>query len=186
MNSTLIGILHLLPVKKRNPYVKISKNIYILPVKTQNPCVKKSLKVPMKNSDRTWKLAKKCAWKRFFVREKTQKKAKKKFHAHFWFSRRKKKTGGIKVWGGWGTYFFFGGRASAGPQRRKLCGDKMTYGLTLSYAMFQQKWRCWKKFSNNNGQIDPMWGPKLERSFWDILKKLNCPLPKQLLPPPPP
>ena len=39
-----------------------------------------------------WKMWKKCAWKHFFVREKIQKKAKKTFNAHFWFSRRKKKN----------------------------------------------------------------------------------------------
>ena len=132
------------------------------------------------------KTCKKVCVKAIFCAWKNSKKGKKKVSRTLLVFTQEKKTGGIKVWGGWGTYFFFGGRASAGPQRRKLCGDKMTYGLTLSYAMFQQKWRCWKKFSNNNGQIDPMWGPKLERSFWDILKKLNCPLPKQLLPPPPP
>ena len=38
------------------------------------------------------KLFKKVCVKNFFAREKNEKKAKKWFHAHFWFSRRKKKT----------------------------------------------------------------------------------------------
>ena len=78
--------------EKRNPYVKIFKKYLHPPRENKNPYVKKSFKVPVKIFFRPWKLPKKCAWKWFFVREKTQKLAKKEFHAHFWFSRRKKKT----------------------------------------------------------------------------------------------
>ena len=45
-------------VKKRNPYVKIFKNIYFLPVK---------IKI------HTWKNSKMCPWKIWTVREKLQK-----------------------------------------------------------------------------------------------------------------
>ena len=38
------------------------------------------------------KIFKKVCVKNFFAREKNEKKAKKWFHAHFWFSRRKKKN----------------------------------------------------------------------------------------------
>ena len=46
--------------------------------------------MPWKNLERLWKVSKKCGWKRFLVRENSQKKVKNKFHAHFWLSRRKK------------------------------------------------------------------------------------------------
>ena len=76
--------------EKRNAHVKICKKYLHPPRENKNPYLRKSFKVPVKNFHRTWKLAKKYAWNWFFVGVKSQKLAKKPFHAHFWFSRRKK------------------------------------------------------------------------------------------------
>ena len=46
----------------------------------------------MKNTNCAWKFLNKYTWKAASMREKNEKIAKKTFHAHFLFSRRKKKT----------------------------------------------------------------------------------------------
>ena len=77
--------------KKKSLAWKLPKISDFLAVK-KNPPVKKSSKVSVKTFDTPWKIRKKCAGKPFSIREKSWKKAKKSFHGHFWFSRKKKKN----------------------------------------------------------------------------------------------
>ena len=76
--------------EKRNPHVNIFKKYHYPPLENVNPYVKKSLKVVMKNFYLPWKLAKKFAWKRFFVREKNEKIGQKSVSRTFDFLAGKK------------------------------------------------------------------------------------------------
>ena len=84
-------ILHFLPVKKTKPIRENFEKYLNSPRENTKSMREKIIKSAREKVRPYVKICKKCAWKRFFVREKTQKKAKKTFHAHFWFSRRKKK-----------------------------------------------------------------------------------------------
>ena len=68
------------------------KKIIFVCVKIYNQYVKIKEKVYVKNPTCAWKFWKKCTWNATSIREKNEKIAKKPFHAHFLFSRSKKKT----------------------------------------------------------------------------------------------
>ena len=68
------------------------KKISLVCVKIYTQYVKIKKKVYVKNPTCAWKFWKKCTWNATSIREKSEKIAKKPFHAHFLFSRTKKKT----------------------------------------------------------------------------------------------
>ena len=63
----------------------------ILCVKLKTFAWKISILCAWKIKANAWNFLKKSTWKAAYIREKNEKKAKKSFHAHFFFSRRKKK-----------------------------------------------------------------------------------------------
>ena len=72
-------------------YNQCVKKIIFVCVKIYTQYVKSNEKVYVKNPTCAWKFWKKCTWNATSIREKSEKIAKKPFHAHFLFSRSKKK-----------------------------------------------------------------------------------------------
>ena len=73
-------------------YNQCVKKIIFVCVKIYTQYVKSKEKVYVKNPTCAWKFWKKCTWNATSIREKSEKIAKKPFHAHFLFSRTKKNT----------------------------------------------------------------------------------------------
>ena len=92
-NTVTLKLVLLLLIRnsvRENKKPCVKKFIFVC-VKIYSQYVKIKEKVYVKNPNCAWKFWKKCTWKEASIREKNEKMAKKTFHAHFLFSRTKKK-----------------------------------------------------------------------------------------------
>ena len=89
INELCVKILRVFVRENNIQYVKFFQKV---PVKKNTQYVKSLWKVCVKISYCPWNFPENCAWKIVSLREKSQKKVKKRFHALLLFSRRKKKT----------------------------------------------------------------------------------------------
>ena len=93
INELCVKILRVLVRENNIQYVKFFQKV---PVKKIIQYVKSLWKVCVKISYCPWIFLENCAWKIVSLREKSQKKVKKRFHALLLFSRRKKNTAQIQ------------------------------------------------------------------------------------------